>query len=66
MGIKIKPNSNNKTRKDHDQLMMNIALACVCHISVHAQRDNLEKGGELLGVFREIPTKPKKLSYKRK
>lgn len=43
-GIKIKPNSNNKTRKDHDQLMMNISLLFVCHISVCAQRDNLEEG----------------------
>lgn len=43
-GIKIIPNSNNKTRKDHDQLMMNIALLFVYHISVHTQRDHLEEG----------------------
>ena len=50
VGIKIKPNSNNKTRKDHDKLMINITLLCVCHISVHAQRDNLEEGETIRGV----------------
>lgn len=50
VGIKIIPNSNNRTRKDHDQLMMNIALLFVCRISVHAQRDNLEGGRTIRGA----------------